>query len=94
LIAIRRAQPAFHPNATQFTLHLGLQLFGFWRQSMRREQSIFCIHNISDDVQQVALSDINLIGTDQWTDLISDMAIDDQAGVLTLKPYQSVWLSN
>src|SRR5690554_5390591 len=55
LIAIRRSQPAFHPNATQFTLHLGLQLFGFWRQSMRREQSIFCIHNISDEVQQVAL---------------------------------------
>jgi sucrose phosphorylase len=94
LIAIRRKQPAFHPNATQFTLHLGLQLFGFWRQSMRRDQSIFCIHNISNEVQQVALSDINLIGTDQWQDLISGMTIDDLAGSITLKPYQSVWLSN
>ncbi len=94
LIAIRRKQPAFHPNATQFTLHLGLQLFGFWRQSMRRDQSIFCIHNISDDVQLVALSDINLIGTDHWQDLISGMKIDDLSGSITLKPYQSVWLSN
>jgi sucrose phosphorylase len=94
LVAIRRKQPAFHPNATQFTLHLGLQLFGFWRQSMRRDQSIFCIHNISDDVQQVALSDINLIGTDHWQDLISGMKIDDLSGSITLKPYQSVWLSN
>lgn len=94
LIAIRRKQPAFHPNATQFTLHLGLQLFGFWRQSMRRDQSIFCIHNISAEVQQVALSDINLIGTDQWQDLISGMTIDDFSGSITLKPYQSVWLSN
>ncbi|MDO3722700.1 sugar phosphorylase [Marinobacter sp. chi1] len=94
LIAIRRKQPAFHPNATQFTLHLGLQLFGFWRQSMRRDQSIFCIHNISNEVQQVALSTINLIGTDHWRDLISGMTIDDQAGTITLKPYQSVWLSN
>lgn len=94
LIAIRRKQPAFHPNATQFTLHLGLQLFGFWRQSMRRDQSIFCIHNISDEVQQVALSDINLIGTDHWLDLISGMTIDDLSGTITLKPYQSVWLSN
>ncbi|SFN26540.1 sugar phosphorylase [Marinobacter pelagius] len=94
LIAIRRGQPAFHPNATQFTLHLGLQLFGFWRQSMRRDQSVFCIHNISNEVQQVALSDINLIGTDHWVDLISGMAIDDLAGSITLKPYQSVWLSN
>ncbi|PHQ24221.1 alpha-amylase [Marinobacter guineae] len=94
LIAIRRKQPAFHPNATQFTLHLGLQLFGFWRQSMRRDQSIFCIHNISDDVQLVALSDINLIGTDHWQDLISGMKIDDLSGSITLKPYQSVWLAN
>jgi sucrose phosphorylase len=94
LIAIRRRQAAFHPNATQFTLHLGLQLFGFWRQSMRRDQSIFCIHNISDEIQQVALSDINLIGTDYWCDLISGMAIENLSGNITLKPYQSVWLSN
>lgn len=94
LIAIRRRQPAFHPNATQFTLHLGLQLFGFWRQSMQRDQSIFCIHNITDEVQQVSLGDINLIGTDQWQDLISGLKIDDLSGSLTLKPYQSVWLSN
>ncbi|MGM0768945.1 MAG: sugar phosphorylase [Pseudomonadota bacterium] len=94
LIAIRRRQPAFHPNATQFTLHLGLQLFGFWRQSMRRDQSIFCIHNIGDEVQQIALSDINLIGTDEWVDLISGLRLEDLSGSLTLKPYQSVWLSN
>lgn len=94
LIAIRRKQPAFHPNATQFTLHLGLKLFGFWRQSMRRDQSIFCIHNISDQLQEVALSDINLIGTDHWQDLISGLKIDDLSGSVTLKPYQSVWLSN
>jgi sucrose phosphorylase len=94
LIAIRRRQSAFHPNATQFTLHLGLKLFGFWRQSTRRDQSIFCIHNISDEMQQVALSDINLIGTDHWLDLIAGTPIDDLSGCITLKPYQSVWLSN
>ena len=94
LIAIRRRQPAFHPNATQFTLHLGLQLFGFWRQSMRRDQSIFCIHNITDEVQEVSLAEISLIGTDHWRDLIGGMAIDDLSGSITLKPYQSVWLSN
>lgn len=94
LIAIRRKQPAFHPNATQFTLHLGLQVFGFWRQSMRRDQSVFCIHNISNEVQQIALSDINLIGTEHWVDLISGMTIDDLSGSITLKPYQSVWLTN
>jgi len=94
LIAIRRAQPAFHPNATQFTLHLGLQLFGFWRQSMRRNQSVFCIHNISDQPQELSLNDINLIDTDEWTDLLSGLQINDLTATLTLKPYQSLWLSN
>ncbi|NWO07935.1 MAG: alpha-amylase [Alteromonadaceae bacterium] len=94
LIAIRRAQPAFHPNATQFTLHLGLQLFGFWRQSARRDQSLFCIHNISCEPQQVALSDINLIGTDEWTDLLTGQPVTDLTATVTLKPYQSLWLSN
>lgn len=94
LIGIRRRQPAFHPNATQFTLHLGLQVFGFWRQSARRDQSIFCIHNISPETQEIALADINLIGTDRWMDLISGMVVEDLSGSVTLKPYQGVWLSN
>ncbi|MDV2077687.1 alpha-amylase family glycosyl hydrolase [Marinobacter xestospongiae] len=94
LIEVRRRQPAFHPNATQFTLHLGLQVFGFWRQSLRRDQSIFCIYNVTDSVRQVSLSDINLIGTDRWRDLISGQRIDDLGGEITLKPYQAVWLSN
>ncbi|MCH8498495.1 MAG: alpha-amylase [Marinobacter sp.] len=94
LITIRRQQPAFHPNATQFTLHLGLQLFGFWRQSLCRRQSLFCIHNISAELQQVSLSDINLIGTDEWVDLLSGNKVTDLNGVLTLAPYQCVWLSN
>ncbi len=61
---------------------------------MRRDQSLFCLHTISDGIQQVSLGDINLIGTDQWQDLISGLKIDDLSGSLTLKPYQSVWLSN
>jgi sucrose phosphorylase len=39
IIAIRKQQPAFHPNATQYTLHLGEGIFAFWRQSRRRELS-------------------------------------------------------
>jgi len=61
LLKIRCAQPAFHPNATQFTLHLGDEIFGFWRQSPRRDQSIFCIHNITDKTITIPLSSINLI---------------------------------
>ncbi|QIL88640.1 alpha-amylase [Microbulbifer sp. SH-1] len=94
LIQLRREQPAFHPNATQFTLHLGDQIFAFWRQSQDRRQSIFCLNNISDQTQTVSLNAINLIGTDQWKDLVSNAVFDDMLATVTLDPYQTMWISN
>ncbi|MFA7556128.1 MAG: sugar phosphorylase [Spongiibacteraceae bacterium] len=94
LLKIRRMQPAFHPNATQFTLHLGTEVFAFWRQSIKRDQSIFCLNNITDIEQRINLSDINLISTNQWTDLLTGDSFVDLDGQLVLEPYQSVWLSN
>ncbi|MGD8175558.1 alpha-amylase family glycosyl hydrolase [Marinimicrobium sp. ARAG 43.8] len=94
LIGLRRAQPAFHPNATQFTLHLQPEVFGFWRQSLRRTQSIFCLNNLSDRPQEVSLTSINLISTENWRDLISGESVKDLYGTLTLAPYQCVWLTN
>ena len=94
IMSIRQQQSAFHPNATQYTLHLGTSIFAFWRQSIDRQQSIFAIHNISDETQSIALSDINLISTDEWYDLLSNVKIDDEIIALELKPYQTIWLSN
>lgn len=94
LIRIRQQQPAFHPNATQFTMHLGEQVFAFWRQSIRREQSIFALNNISETPQTLLLSDINLIDTEHWVDLIGGKPLDSSDDTLVLKPYQCVWLSN
>jgi len=94
IVAIRKSQPAFHPNATQFTLQLGDAICGVWRQSLNREQSIFAISNVTDQEQQIMLSDINLIITDKWVDLLTDDMIDDDQAELFLKPYQTVWLSN
>lgn len=94
LIAIRQAQPAFHPNATQFTLQMPDGLFGFWRQSMDRRQSIFCIFNISAEPRVMCLSDINLIVTDRWFDLISRGEYPDGNETLELKPYQTLWITN
>ena len=94
LLALRRRQRAFHPNATQFTLHLGSALFGFWRQSLDRRQSIFCISNISPQPQRLALSDINLTDTEQWQDLIGTTLYEGRGEVLELQPYQSLWITN
>ena len=94
LLDIRIKQSAFHPNATQFTLHLGLQLFGFWRQSKDRKQSIFCVSNISDQSVVLPLSELNLIITESWVELISNKEITEITQEMTLAPYQTVWISN
>lgn len=94
LLKIRRSQSAFHPNATQFTLHLGDKIFGFWRQSMNRTQNIFCIFNVSDQEQELHLSELNLSDFMEWSDLISGVKIGDLSESLLLKPYQTLWISN
>jgi sucrose phosphorylase len=94
LLEIRRQQSAFHPNATQFTLHLGSQLFGFWRQSIDRQQSIFCVSNISDAVQSLNLSDINLIDNENWIELISGLNCNQKMQSIEMQPYQTVWITN
>ena len=94
LLNIRIKQPAFHPNATQFTLHLGLQLFGFWRQSHDRKQSIFCVSNITNQPMTLPLSELNLIITESWIELISKTVITELSEEIILAPYQTVWISN
>jgi len=94
IISIRKDQKAFHPNATQFTLHLEESLFAFWRQSQDRQQSIFCIYNISNKDCSIALRDINLIELDNWRDLISGYKYLDYRETISLKPYEFVWITN
>ncbi len=94
LIALRKAQPAFHPNATQFTLHLGDTLFGFWRQSLDRKQSLFCVHNLSREEQVLPMSRLNLVLNHPWRELISETRIDDSVRDWVLSPYQTLWITN
>ena len=93
-VQIRRKQEAFHPNATQLTLHFGSEIFAFWRESTNRTQCIFVLNNITDQVQTISLLELNLIGTESWHDLLSDRPIADTAGQITLQPYESIWISN
>ncbi len=94
LLTLRAAQPAFHPNAVQYTLHLGASVFAFWRQSINRDQSIFCIFNVSDQAVSIPLSSVNLISLETWVDLHSGdsyLATDDS---IELAPCGFVWLTN
>tara|TARA_R110000772_G_scaffold54227_1_gene123790 strand:+ start:67651 stop:69423 length:1773 start_codon:yes stop_codon:yes gene_type:complete len=93
LLRLRGAQPAFHPNAAQFTLQLGSALFGFSRHSQEAAQQIFCISNISDEPQRLNLLDLSLPEEAQWEDLISGEPYPDLDQSLQLEPYRTVWIS-
>lgn len=94
IIQKRTKQLAFHPNATQFTIQLGDEIFAFWRQSLDRKQSIFCIHNVTAKPVDFKLTDINLVVTDQWFDILSDQQFEESADNIVLEPYACMWISN
>ncbi|MGV6847857.1 MAG: sugar phosphorylase [Marinibacterium sp.] len=93
-IRLRSAQPAFHPNGTQFTLQIDDRIFGVWRQSIDRDQSIFALHNVSDEEVTLEPGVLNLIDGDVWTDLISGERMPTTDFPIEFAPYQCRWISN
>ena len=94
LISIRKAQPAFHPNATQFTLNLDKNIFSVWRQSRDRKQSIFALTNVSLQTVKLNTNKINLIDDEQWFDLLSPNKKIIDGKFIKLNPYQTAWITN
>ncbi len=94
-LKLRGEQVAFHPNATQFTVNTGDdRVFGVWRQSLDRVQSVFALHNVSDEAVTLSLSALNLIEDEGWHDLLSQDAIGVEDETVTLAPYQCRWITN
>ena len=93
-LAIRKQQKAFHPDATQFTLHIKKGMFGFWRQSLNRQQSLFVVTNITAQTKSLSLRDMNLFNDANWVDLLSGAPVHPDDEELELAPYQTVWITN
>ncbi|MGR3323363.1 MAG: sugar phosphorylase [Pseudooceanicola sp.] len=93
-IAIRRRQRGFHPNATQFTLQLDDRIFGLWRQSLDRDQSIFALHNVSAEELEIDPLSINLIEGEDWVDILSGEPVEPAGGAIRFAPYQCRWITN
>jgi sucrose phosphorylase len=93
-LRLRARQPAFHPNATQFTLRLDERVFGIWRQSLDRSQSVFALHNLSRANVQIALDDLNLIADEDWIDILSGERLSASQTEISLGPYQCRWITN
>jgi len=92
-LRIRSRQAGFHPNATQLTLQLEDRLLGVWRQSLDRQQSIFALHNVSDEALELDGYALNLIEDEDWHDLLSGERIAAD-GSIPFAPYQCRWITN
>lgn len=93
-LKLRARQTAFHPNATQFTLSLDERVFGLWRQSLDRDQSIFALHNVSDEELRVSPTAVNLIEGETWLDLLTGEEIDANGEDIVFAAYQCRWITN
>lgn len=94
LIRIRTQQKSFHPNATQFTLHLPHGFFGILRQSLDRKQDTFCITNLTNKPLELHLHNLHLYSGYAWTDLIRGDVFEHRDQDIIFQPYQSMWITN
>jgi sucrose phosphorylase len=95
LLRARSTSPAFHPHGRQQVLDFGNAIFALLRLSPDASQRILCLHNISNQPQNVIvnLNDIPSSASDRFTDLITDELISHPFdGKLVLRPYQTLWL--
>jgi len=86
LLAVRTAQPAFHPGAAMEVLALDPGCLALWRRGSG--QSLLCLINVSD--RPVALS---LPAKARGMADLLDGPAPDARGRLTLGPYAVAWLS-
>lgn len=93
-LRLRSKQAAFHPNATNFTLNVDPRVFGVWRQALDRSQSVFALHNVSDESVVLPRGALNLIEDETWTDLLSGEVIGPEMANIPMDPYQCRWISN
>lgn len=97
LIELRTKQPAFHPNAAQYPLHIGDEVFGIRREtrskeSAQRRQSLVALYNVTAQPQSIPLAELNLDDCLRWTDLLSGADVVGDTGALRLPPYGFCWL--
>ncbi len=91
-IAIRTAEPAFHPNADQRMIDTDRQLFAFERTAVDGESRIVCVHNVSGRGQRFRAP----AGTrTPLVDVVSGGVVHPEPGAMLdvpVEPYGVRWL--
>ena len=88
LIAIRRDEPTFHPNAAQEVLEWGPEFFALQRVHESGE-TLWAVSNVTASRQK--LDPARMIAETRLYELIRDKH-HDPGNTITLEPYQTLWL--
>ena len=89
LLAIRSQQSAFHPDASQRILDLGLSVFAVARHNATTGQRILAIHSVSDQPQKLQVNSARI--TPGSIDLLNGEVLENP--IITLEPYQVRWIT-
>jgi sucrose phosphorylase len=95
LLRLRRAHPAFSPRSTQQVIDLGPCIFAVMRRNSDPDEAILCVSNFTDQPQTVHFQQAGkaLPHGSHTMDLISRKCRVDKEGRLSLKAYETVWLT-
>ncbi|WP_309396096.1 alpha-amylase family glycosyl hydrolase [Cerasicoccus maritimus] len=90
----RTNYPAFHPDGDQKIIDAGPNLFALERTSPRKNQTVFCVFNFSDEEQTVVNpKDTELLKkAKKFYDILSGKTHSDGSRGIKLAPYQAMWL--
>ncbi len=97
MIQCRIEQKAFHPNATQRVLSLGVEVFALLRSAEEHGEDILALHNLTGRSCPIEFNsqDMGLGKVQSMRDVLTDSLYsfsDEQNPKLTLSPYQALWL--
>jgi glycosidase len=90
LLALRRRQPAFHPDAAQRIIDLGESLFCFERNALDASQRILVLANMTSETLRVALES-SPPGLDTERELLGLNACLVENEHLIVEPYAVFW---
>ena len=100
-LRVRSGCPAFHPDATQKIINMGDSVFALRRDTADGGLTVFCLFNFtSQNITLEKMIEINSVfPTGKARELISGGEIKwagqkESGGLLTLRPYQALWLSS
>ncbi len=95
LLEIRKQHSAFHPDGLQKIWKINSEIFVLERTSPDGSETILSMSNFTSKTLEIEVRNHipSLAKSRKWIDLISDKPWDSKNGTLTLKPYQTYWLT-